>query len=219
MLILIAGLGLGLLIIALMLFALALVQSRQTGVPLRARVIHTDTGPWKGMEHALFSPRLGLTGKPDYIVEVARGAHGEAEIISGGESVAENLRNPEVLPPGEGERVIIPVEVKPGRTAPEPRPGDVLQLAAYGLLIEEEWGVSCPYGLLKYKSGTFRIDFTAELRIQLALTLSAMRRDGAQSDVLRSHNSPARCRGCGFRDECTAALASDLQDTGSARAA
>ena len=61
--------------IALALFAAALIifwqasrQRRQAGLP-GGRVIYTDTRAWGAVEKPLFSNELGLTGKPDYLVE------------------------------------------------------------------------------------------------------------------------------------------------------
>jgi len=61
--------------IALLLFILAIVffwqsnrQQKQAGLP-GGRVIYTDTRAWGEVEKPLFSQELGLTGKPDYLVE------------------------------------------------------------------------------------------------------------------------------------------------------
>jgi hypothetical protein len=47
---------------------------------------------------------------------------------------------------------LIPVEVKPGRRAHSPFQADVMQLAAYCLLVEESSGQAPPYGLLPTRS-------------------------------------------------------------------
>jgi CRISPR-associated exonuclease Cas4 len=109
----------------------------------------------------------------------------------------------------EDEGSIVPVEVKPNRTAPQPRESDVMQLAAYGLLIEETLGqgrAASPYGLLKYRDAVFQIDFTDELRARLIDLMDAMRRAASEDDVARSHAEPPRCRACGYRAECGQAL-------------
>ncbi len=103
----------------------------------------------------------------------------------------------------------IPVEVKPNRTAPEPRESDVMQLAAYGLLIEETLGrgrAAPPYGLFKYRDAVFQVDFTPDLRARLIDLMETMRRDSVARDVPRSHAEPSRCRACGYRAECGQAL-------------
>ena len=100
----------------------------------------------------------------------------------------------------------IPVEVKPNRVAPAPRESDTLQLAAYALLIEENFGAAPAYGLLKYRDAVFQVELTDELRARLLDTLAAMRHDFAARDVARSHAEPRRCHACGYRDECGQAL-------------
>jgi CRISPR-associated exonuclease Cas4 len=100
----------------------------------------------------------------------------------------------------------IPVEVKPNRVASAPRKSDTLQLAAYALLVEENFGAAPAYGLLKYRDAVFQAELTDELRARLLNTLAAMRRDFAARDVARSHAEPRRCRACGYCDECEQAL-------------
>lgn len=101
----------------------------------------------------------------------------------------------------------IPVEVKPQRTAPEPYLSDVLQLAAYGLLVEETYGQAPPYCILRYANTSFHIEFTPQLRGYLLHIMAQMRANLKARDVARSHDSPARCAACGFRDICGQSLA------------
>lgn len=61
--------------IALFLVLLALIffwqsarQRKRAGLP-GGRVIYTDTRAWGPVEKPLYDPDLGLTGKPDYLVE------------------------------------------------------------------------------------------------------------------------------------------------------
>ncbi len=61
--------------LALFLFIFAFIfffqgnrQQKQAGLP-GGRVIYTDTRAWGEVEKPLFSRELGLTGKPDYLVE------------------------------------------------------------------------------------------------------------------------------------------------------
>jgi len=100
----------------------------------------------------------------------------------------------------------IPIEVKPNRTAPRPYESDVMQLAAYGLLIEETYGTFPRYGLLKYRNAVFQIDFTADLRAQVIALIQAMQQRVDARPVARQHTDPGRCRACGYRAECGQAL-------------
>ena len=165
------------LVAALVLFNLARSQRAETGLPINARVVYSDTGAWEKVDKPLFSKRYALAGKPDYIVE-DKGA-------------------------------IIPVEVKPNRVAPSPRESDVMQLMAYGLLIEETMGqeqARSKYGLLKYRDQVFQVDFTDELRAEVIDMMSSMRRDANRKEVERSHDQARRCAACGYRSECEQAL-------------
>ncbi len=102
---------------------------------------------------------------------------------------------------------IVPVEVKPGRTATTPYDGDILQLAAYCLLAEEEYGQPPPYGYLKYRQELFRREYTGELRQRLLSELEEMRRAFRARDVPPGHDEPQRCLHCGQRQHCAKRLA------------
>ncbi len=138
-------------------------------------MVYTDTGGWARLEKPIFSKRLGLTGKPDYLVR-------------------------------DGDDTI-PVEVKSGR-APSGRPYDshLYQLAAYCALVQEAFGRRPPHGLIKYADGIVVVDYTADLEGDLLQILDAIRADEEADDVPRSHNSAARCRGCGFNEVCDEAI-------------
>ena len=60
--------GLFLLLFAFVLFIISGRQRRDSGLP-GGRVIYTDTHAWGKVEKPLFDRDLGLTGKPDYLVE------------------------------------------------------------------------------------------------------------------------------------------------------
>ena len=61
-------LGLALLLIASILLFISGRQRRAAGLP-GGRVVYTDTRTWGAVEKPLFDLELGLTGKPDYLVE------------------------------------------------------------------------------------------------------------------------------------------------------
>jgi CRISPR-associated exonuclease Cas4 len=61
-------LGFAILLIAFVLFFVSGRQRRLTGLP-GGRVIYTDTRAWGVVEKPLFDAQLGLTGKPDYLIE------------------------------------------------------------------------------------------------------------------------------------------------------
>ena len=164
-----------LLLVALLILWIAGRQRNRTGLPL-GRVIYADTGRWGRVEKPLYDPVAGLTGKPDYLVEE--------------------------------DGVTIPVEVKSARAPTIPHDSHVYQLAAYCMLVERTTGVRPPYGILRYRDKTFSIDYTPGLEQELELLLDAIRarekpaRKKQADGPARSHNEPARCARCGYRDAC-----------------
>ncbi len=102
----------------------------------------------------------------------------------------------------EQNGVWIPVEVKSSYAPPEPREGHLFQLAAYCLLVERATGKRPPYGLLHYRNRTFAVDYTPELEAQLRDLLDEMRLQERRGEAARSHEEPARCARCGYRDVC-----------------
>jgi CRISPR-associated exonuclease Cas4 len=54
----------------LFLLLLARRQRKTTGLP-GGQIIYADTSKWTPLEKPLYDPELGLSGKPDYLVEQA----------------------------------------------------------------------------------------------------------------------------------------------------
>lgn len=161
--------GIALLAIALVFFWLSSRKQRSAGLP-GGRVIYTDTRAWGAVEKPLYDRALGLTGKPDYLVEK------------------------------DGQ--IIPVEVKSGRAPEAPYDSHIYQLAAYCILVERNLGSRPPYGIIHYQDRDFAIDYTRDLENAVLDVLAEMRRDERREEVNRSHEIPARCAKCGFRNVC-----------------
>jgi CRISPR-associated exonuclease Cas4 len=167
--------------LALFLIILAVIilwqshrQRSEAGLP-GGRVIYTDTRAWGELEKPLFAHELGLTGKPDYLVE--------------------------------RDGMIIPIEVKTGRTPSAPYDSHIFQVAAYCLLVEKTYGKRPPYGIIHYPNRDFAVDYTNQLESSLLDQLAEIKRDEVRSNIPRSHEDPARCRGCGFRKICDESLA------------
>ncbi|HUN22610.1 MAG TPA: CRISPR-associated protein Cas4 [Anaerolineales bacterium] len=102
------------------------------------------------------------------------------------------------------EAQMIPVEQKSGRTPKQPYPGHVLQVAAYCLLIQENYHIRPTHGLIKYPEQTFRINFTPEIEQTLLDTLQTMH--NCTEVPARSHQMRARCQHCGQREVCNQSL-------------
>jgi CRISPR-associated exonuclease Cas4 len=108
----------------------------------------------------------------------------------------------------EGEE-LIPVELKSRvMSAAGAYEGEILQLAAYCLLVEKRFGKPVGRGQLLYQNRSLEVLFDDRLRRKLLDAVAELKSAELMSDVPRSHNSPARCRGCGFRQACRDSLAS-----------
>ena len=105
-------------------------------------------------------------------------------------------------------RQMVPVEVK-SSTAPGdgPRRSHMLQLAAYCLLVQENYTTRPKSGIIKYADQSFEIDFTPGLESNLLDVIDAMRNDLLQGLSSRSHDEPARCLRCGMQSVCDERLA------------
>ena len=64
-------LGFVLLALAVLAWLLARLARSRSGLP-SGEVVYSDTGGWSRVEQPLFSARLQLTGKPDYLVRQDR---------------------------------------------------------------------------------------------------------------------------------------------------
>jgi CRISPR-associated exonuclease Cas4 len=102
----------------------------------------------------------------------------------------------------EHENQLIPVEVKSSRVDQGPYDSHIYQLAAYCLLIERAYGQRPAYGILHYPNRTYRIDFTSELESAILALLEEIHSNERRKELHRSHESPGRCAGCGYRSIC-----------------
>ena len=95
----------------------------------------------------LYSAKYDLQGKPDYV-----------------------FQSPFL-------KRIVPVELKSGviDEAEEPHHGDLLQLGAYFLLLEEVYGQKPPFGRIVYRDYMFEIKNTEKLRNEVTQMMKKMR--------------------------------------------
>jgi CRISPR-associated exonuclease Cas4 len=103
-------------------------------------------------------------------------------------------------------KMVVPVEVKSGRTPDSPYDSHIFQLAAYCLLVDREYGVRPTHGIIHYDKRTFSVDYTDDLEEALIDLLTEIRQDDRRQNVHRSHEDQARCRGCGYAYTCDQAL-------------
>ena len=143
-----------------------------------ARIVASDTGVVP--PQLLRDPRLGLYGKPDYIL--AQGA-------------------------GDGRR-LIPMELKPRRRASRLYESDEIQLGVYLLTARATYGrQAADFGFVRYAAKTFRVELTAALERRVLAVAASIRAGRTAPLIHRSHNVPARCAGCAMRHNCTESLA------------
>lgn len=165
--------------IAFLLLVLLLVKNaKPTMRKLTARddvrgyaLIYADQKQSKKREEdfgkLLYSAKYELQGKPDYV-----------------------FRSP-IL------KKIVPVELKSGAIgeADFPHHGDLLQLGAYFLILEDVYGQKPPFGRLVYQDYMFEIKNTAKLRNEVLGTMKEMR-EMLQYGVGKAKPSFATCRPC-----------------------
>jgi CRISPR-associated exonuclease Cas4 len=164
------------LVLGMILLLVGVSTWLRTGLP-SSRILSADVGSPLPAAEPLVSHRYGLTGKPDYLVQITGG--------------------------------IAPVELKSGKLPRngQPRGSNVMQLAAYCLLVEDTMNVSVLYGIIKYRDASIQIPFSDALRRQLLALLPQIR--AAKSDLTdchRSHRQRVRCAKCGYRPVCSEAL-------------
>jgi len=106
----------------------------------------------------------------------------------------------------EGE-LIIPVEVKTGRTPRGPLFSHIVQVAAYCLLVEETYGKAPPHGVIRYPEASHEIEYNEDLKKLLLGKLEEMRKALAKGEAHRNHNRPGKCIHCSRREVCPERLA------------
>ena len=125
-------------------------QRQRSGLPA-GTVLYRDTGEWQETERPLRSRRYGLVGRPDYLVQTR----------------------------DRGRSFVVPVEVKSRRRPAQPYASHILQLAAYCLLVEDNFDAAPPYGLLRYADATLQIRVLE-----------------AAAEIVHSRFAPPRARYC-----------------------
>ncbi len=159
-----------LLALAALLRAWANQLRRQSGLP-KGRVVYEDVSGLA--RRPLYSARLGLAGKPDYLLQDPQRNLIPVEVKAG-------------AAPRNGE----------------PYDSHRLQLAAYFYLLEDVLQSPAPYGLIRYRDRTLRVANSAALRAQLLDVLAQMRALLRRGAAHRSHAQPQRCARCSLAHVC-----------------
>ena len=169
-----AILALVLIFFALLLLWQARQQRRAIGLP-GGRLIYSDTSNWQPQEEPLYDSGLGLTGRPDYLIE------------DGSMIIPVEVKSSH--PPHA------PYDAHIYQLAAY----CVLVEKVYG--VRPNYGV-LHYAGGAQSSRTFAVDFTAQLEQGVLDLLSAMHAQEKRQQVGRSHDSRARCKACGYRSIC-----------------
>jgi len=98
------------------------------------------------------------------------------------------------------DNTYLPVELK-HKESKRPHLGDVMQLASYFILVEENYGV-VKRGLLQYKNRTFYIRNSKRLRNKLLKQIAEMNRLEEGEAVKGFKKNENKCRSCAHRSIC-----------------
>lgn len=98
--------------------------------------------------------------------------------------------------------MIIPVEMKTGRTPRSPFASHIMQLIAYCLLVADKYETRPQYGVIRYPHGQFKIEFTREREQDLLALLEEMRMKRNLPEVHRNHMNLWTCTRCNFHNIC-----------------
>jgi CRISPR-associated exonuclease Cas4 len=97
----------------------------------------------------------------------------------------------------------IPVEIKTGKIPKGPHFSHIIQIAAYCLLIEQNYKIRPPYGIISYsKEQKHKITYDANLENLLTEKLDEMRECIKKDSAHRNHHRAGKCKFCSRRDSC-----------------
>ncbi|WP_455393286.1 CRISPR-associated protein Cas4 [[Eubacterium] cellulosolvens] len=97
----------------------------------------------------------------------------------------------------------VPVEIKTGKVPRGPHFSHIIQIAAYCLLIKENYNTKPPYGIISYgKMDKHKINFDKKLEDLLIQKIGEMRQCIKQKSAHRNHKRPGKCRNCSRRKDC-----------------
>ena len=100
----------------------------------------------------------------------------------------------------------IPVEIKTGFNI-NPQKNHIFQLASYCQLLEENYGLFVPYGILIYNNlYKYKIPFDPKMRYEFKENLKEMRKMIKKGKIQMNHNNPNKCRNCSMRMYCSEKL-------------
>jgi len=103
----------------------------------------------------------------------------------------------------QNKNKLIPIELKTG-SYNSPKKNHIFQLAAYCQLLEDNYNVFVPYGILVYNNQTqHKINYNPRLRFELENAIKNMRSLLKTKKITRNHNDPHKCINCSMRNHCS----------------
>ncbi len=167
-----------LLLVSIILFWIARHQRTLIGLP-GSRIIYEDTNTWHKTRETLYDPILGLTGKPDYLIE-------KGKFVIPIEIKSTQIPNaPYDSHIMQLAAYCLLVERAIGKRPP------------YGIL---------HYQPTDNEKRTFTLDFTPQLEHAILDVLVEMQSFERKKDADRSHEIAARCHRCGYKYACDRSL-------------
>lgn len=154
-------------------------QAKKEGLP-NGKLIYADTNLWHKVTTPLTDLKLGLTGKPDYIIKQGN-QFIPVEVKKGNENSK----------PTESHIYQLAAYCFLIQTIYNQRPH-------YGIIHYE----SANLGQQKNQCNTFIINYNNDLEKSLMNIIRRMRSLENCTQVPRSHHSPARCKHCGYDQIC-----------------
>jgi CRISPR-associated exonuclease Cas4 len=161
--------------LAIVLLALSKYQRRQSGLP-EGEIVYEDVSGLA--KEPLYSQRMNLSGKPDYL-----------------------LKDP------WGNLIPVEVKSSSAPKGDQPFESHLMQLAVYFFLIEDVLQEDPPYGLIRYRNRTIQVDNDDELRERLFDVIAQMRNLLARGEAHRTHDQASRCARCSMSHACSERLA------------
>jgi CRISPR-associated exonuclease Cas4 len=161
-------------VLALLLLVTASIKQRKAGIP-GGRIIYTDTRSWGPVEKPLYDAGLGLTGKPDYLIEKGKSLI-PVEVKS--------TRIPEA--PYDSHIYQLAAYCLLVERVSGKRP-------SYGII---------HYSDRSGASRSFAVDYTNQLESAVLDLIVEIRSHERSKNVSRSHEAEQRCHRCGYRSIC-----------------
>ena len=164
---------------ALILLWISTKQRQRSGLP-GGRIISSDTSRWDKLEKPLYSPVLGLTGKPDYLIDHA------------GSFIPVEVKSSKYPERGPYDSHIFQLAA-------------YCLLITYVYGKRPSHGI-LHYTSKAGNQRTYSIPFTPELEEEVKTLIQEIQTRSLRNEVDRSHNSIPRCKQCGYLNECDQSL-------------